>query len=81
MHGVRRNFENLMKWFQEDRFQTLEDSFRFNETHAATELPPGKLFHRLIDSKEVIADKRSPYHPNQDIIKKAIDDNRSEKDY
>ena len=81
MHGVRRNFENFMKLFQEDGFQTLEDLSHFNETHTATELPPGKLFYRLMGSKEAIANKHSPDHPNQDVIKKAIDDNMSEKDY
>ena len=81
MHGVRRNFENFMKLFQKDGFQTLEDLHRFNETHAATELPPGKLFHHYADPKEAIADSRFPDHPNQDVIKKAIDDDMSEKHY
>ena len=64
MHGVRRNFENFMKLFQEDGFQTIEDLHRFNETHAATELPPGELFHYFAESKEAIANSRSADHPN-----------------
>ena len=71
MHGVRRNFEKSMQLFQEDGFQTLEDSCRFNETHAATELPPSKLFYRLMGSKEAIANVHSLDHPNQDVIKKS----------
>ena len=71
MHGVRRDFERFMQLFQEDGFQTLEDLCRFNETHAAIELPSGKLFYRLIGSKEAIAKKHSPDHPNQDVIKKS----------
>lgn len=70
-----------MKLFQEDGFQTLEDLSRFNETHAATEFPPGKLFHQFIGSKEAIANSHSPDHPNQDVIKNAVNDNMSEKDY
>ena len=70
-----------MQLFQQDGFQTLEDLCRFNETHAATELPPGKLFHRLMGSTEAIANKHFPDHPNQDVIKKTFDDDMSEKDY
>lgn len=61
-----------MKLFQEDGFQTLEDLYRFNETHAATELPPGKLFNHFIGSKEAIDNKHSPDHSNQDVIKKLL---------
>ena len=80
MHGVRRNFENFMKLFQKDGFQTLEDLYRFNETHAATELPPGKL-HHFISSQAAAANSKFPDHSNQDVIKKAVDDNMSEKSY
>ena len=69
--GGQVNFESFMKLFHEDGFQTLEDLYRFNETHAAIELPPGKLFRRLIGSKEPIADNHFPDHPNQDVVEKS----------
>ena len=45
VHGVRIAFTKFMRSFQDEKFQTLEDLYRFNETNHHIELPPGMLTH------------------------------------